>query len=259
MVLRKMRWLAAAVVAITAMVGSPSRSRADTQILIQELNGSTVVSSQITTGTTASFATPNFTNIQVTTNSGSGAIGSLTTNVAANLAGSFDPTHTLQVIVTSDSFTNPFPGQPANVTNTAGASTAIQGGTNTISGSTQILSLPLTNSTTQTGVVASGTVIAGPTTNSTASFNLGSGSTSGAVTTTSNPALPDTYAIQQTINVRATPDSDGSIASGSSAGGTVGSTLVTNAAPVPAPAGLVLALAAIPAFGLRRYLRRRAA
>lgn len=259
MFLRKMRWLCAAIVALAASLATPAISKADTQVLIQELDGSGNPIGgqlQITTGTSASFATTNFTNIQVTTNSGSGAIGSLTTNVSANLAASLDPTHTLQVIVTNDGFINPFPGEPASITNTAGASSAIVGGTNTITNATQILSVPLTDSTTQTAVVASGTVIAGPT--AAASDTRPGGGSSNETTTTSS-SLPANYAIQQTIVVRATPNQGGSIASGSTVGGTAGSTVLTSAAPVPAPAGLVLALAAIPALGLRRILRRKTA
>jgi len=259
MFLRKMRWLCAALVATVATVATPALSKADTQILIQELDGggSPVGGQlQITTGTSASFATTNFTNIQVTTNSGSGAIGSLTTNVSANLSSTLDPSHTLQVVVTNDGYINPFPGQPAAITNTAGASSAIGGGTNTITGTTELMSVPLTNPTTQTSTVASGTVIAGPTA---AAADTRPGGGSSNETTTSSSSLPDNYAIQQTITVRATPNAGGSIATGSTVGGTMGSTVFTAAAPVPAPAGLVLALTAIPALGLRRVLRRKTA
>ncbi|MFO0804598.1 MAG: hypothetical protein U0791_15930 [Gemmataceae bacterium] len=259
MFLRKMRWLCAAIVATIATVASPAVSKADTQILIQELDGSgnpVGGQLQITTGTSATFATTNFTNISVTTSFGSGAIGSLTSSVSAGLSGSFDPTHTLQVIVTNDGFTNPFPGEPATIANTVGASSAIVGGTNNITGTTQILAVPLTDATTQTAVVASGSVIAGPT--SAASDTRPGGGSSNETGTTS-ASLPGNYAIQQTIIVRATPNSGGSIASGSTVGGTAGSTVLTSAAPVPAPAGLVLALAAVPALGLRRILRRKTA
>lgn len=262
MFLRKMRWLCAALVATLATAATPALSKADSQILIQELDGSgNVVSGQsqiflgLSTPSSPTFSTTNFGTIQVTTNPGFGLIGSLTTNVSANLSETFDPTHSLRIIVTNDGYTNPFPGEPALVTNTAGSSTGIVGGTNVISGNTSILSLPLSPSAAQTGVVAGGTVIAGPTADSTASFNTSSGSSSTGTTFTSNPALPGTYAIQQTIIVRA--DTTSGILSGSTVGGTMGSTVLTNAAPVPAPAGLVLALAAIPAFGLRRVLRRK--
>jgi len=262
MFLRKMRWLCAAIVATVAAVATPARSMADSQILIQELDGGgnpVGGQIQISTGTSANFATTNFTNIQVTANPGFGAIGSLTTNVSANLASTLDPSHSLQVIVTVDGFTNPFPGQPALVSNTAGSSTGIVGGTNTITGNSQILAVPLSPGTSQTGALASGASLAGPTANSSATYNILTGPTTSGSTTATNPALPDAYAVQQTIIVRATPDVGGEIRTGSTVGGTVGSTIVTNAAPVPAPAGLVLALTAIPALGLRRFLRRKTA
>lgn len=256
MFLRKMRWLCAAIVATVAAVASPAQSKADTQILIQELDGSgnpVGGQLQITSGTTASFSTTNFTNIQVSTTSGSGAIGSLTTSVSAGLSANLDPTHSLQVIVTNDGYLNPFPTQPATIANTAGASSGIIGGTNTITGTTQLFSVPLTDSASQTATVASGPVIAGPTTAASDTRPGGGGSSE---TGTTAASLPELYAIQQTIIVRATPTSG--ILSGSTVGGTVGSTVLTNAAPVPAPAGLVLALAAVPALGLRRVLRRKA-
>jgi hypothetical protein len=243
MILRQMRWLCAVIVAAIAMVSSPARSAADTIIQITELGtGET----QTFNGTTADFSTTNFLNIQVTVNPSAAntAIGSLTTNVAANLASNFDPSSSLQVIVTTTNFGNPNDLRPASITNTAGASTGIVGGTNQISGVTEILS--------------GGSVIAGPTAASASSFNVNSGGSPGTTTLAAYPALPSTYDIRQTIIVRATPDDSG-IASGSTAGGTVGSTVFTSPAPVPAPAGLVLALTAIPVLGLRRVLRRKSA
>jgi len=73
-------------------------------------------------------------------------------------------------------------------------------------------------------------------------------------------SLPQDYQIQQTITVRLTANGtdvpanqafSGSVASGTAP--PVGPTAV------PAPGGLLLALAAIPALGLRRVLRKRAA
>jgi hypothetical protein len=257
MVLRKMRWLCAAIVASLATVASPAVSKADTQILIQELDGSgnpVGGQLQITTGTSATFATTNFANISVSTTSGSGAIGSLTTSVSAGLSSTFNPEHTLKVVVTNDGFINPFPGEPAAITNTAGASSGIIGGVNIIAGTTQLLDVHLTNAANQAAILASGNVIAGPTGVAADTRPGGGGTTE---THTSSTSLPSNYAIQQTIIVRATPTFG--ILTGSTVGGTVGSTVLTNAAPVPAPAGLVLALAAVPALGLRRMLRRKTA
>src|SRR6185312_17389805 len=160
MVLRKVGCLTACLIAAIVTLAVPGRTLAESQILIQELDGSgnaVAGQLQITTGTSATFSTTNFTGISVVTSSGSGAIGSLTTSVSSGLASSLDSTHTLQVIVTNDGFINPFPGQPGQISNSAGASSAIVGGTNTITGVTQLLGLPLTIPVTQTGSVASGT------------------------------------------------------------------------------------------------------
>ncbi len=255
MFLRKMRWLCTAILAAAATLGAPSRSMADTQILIQELDGGgNPVSGQYFTGTSASFSTANFQNIQVTTTPNTGAISSLNTSVTAALSSSLDPTHSLQVIVTSDGFINPFPGQPAAINNNVGASSGIVGGTNSITGTTQLLNVPLTTPANQTGSLATGTAIIPPTAQAT-DIRPGSSSTTSTSANASN--LPANFSIQQSIVVRATPNSGGAIATGSTVGGTVGSTVLTNAAPVPAPAGLLLALAAIPVFGLRRALRRK--
>jgi len=237
-----MRWLCASVLAAIALFAAPSRSLAGTQILIQELDGGgNPVSGQTSTGTSASFATANFLSIQVTTTPNSAAISSLNTSVTSALAASFDPTHSLQVVVTSDGFVNPFPGQPGTIDNNAGASSGIVGGTNIITGQTTLLDAP------------GGNVLLGPTAIAT-DTRPSSGTTND--TTANAASLPANFAIQQVIVVRAT-NSTG-IQSGSTVGGTVGSTVLTNAAAVPAPAGLILALAAIPALGLRRALRRSA-
>jgi hypothetical protein len=259
-----MRLFSAGILTAATLLGSPAASRADTQILIQELDGlGNPISgaSQIFTGTTASFTTPDFLNIQVGTTPNSGAIGSLNTTVTAALSATLNPANTLQVIVTSDGslnsngFVNPFPGQLAKIDNNVGASSGIVGGTNQITGTTQILNVPLSPAANQIGQVAGGTSIVGPSAVATATSPV-SGTISDTQLTASS--LPTNFAIQQTITVRATPDSGGAIATGSTVGGTVGSTVLTNAAPVPAPAGLLLALSAVPVVGIRRILRKKA-
>ncbi|HEY2910789.1 MAG TPA: hypothetical protein VGI99_11110 [Gemmataceae bacterium] len=258
MVLRTMRLFSAGILTAAAVLGSPAASRADTQILIQELDGlGNPISgaSQIFTGTTASFTTPDFTNIQVGTTPNSGAIGSLNTTVTAALASNLNTANTLQVIVTSDGFVNPFPGQPAKIDNNVGASSGIVGGTNQITGTTQVFGVPLSPPANQIGQIAGGPSIVGP-----SAVAIATSPVSGTVSDTqlTSTSLPTNFAIQQTITVRATPDVGGAIATGSTVGGTVGSTVVTNASPVPAPAGLLLALSAIPVVGIRRILRKKA-
>lgn len=258
MVLRKLRWLCTSLLAAAALLAAPADSRAGTQILIQELDGSgnAIGSSMIFSGTTASFSTADFVNGQVIVTPNSGAISSLNTSVSAALSSSFNPNTSLEVIVTSDGFVNPFPDQPAKLDNNVGASSGIVGGTNIITGTTQLLNVPLSPDTTQTSLLAAGTSIVGPTAIATAT--IPSSGTNNDTTATAS-SLPTNFAIQQTITVRATPDAGGSIASGSTVGGTAGSTVLTNAAPVPAPAGVLLALSALPAIGLRRFLRKNAA
>jgi len=78
-------------------------------------------------------------------------------------------------------------------------------------------------------------------------------------TTSSVSSFPNYFAIQQEVDVRAVNVGSSGVASGSTLGGSASSLVTTTAAPVPAPGGLLLALAAVPAFGLRRVLRKRAA
>ena len=71
------------------------------------------------------------------------------------------------------------------------------------------------------------------------------------------PVVPGAFAIQQTITVTANVTTG--IQSGSTFGGSASSTVFTSAAPVPAPAGLVLALVGLPILGYRRIFRKNAA
>jgi len=258
MVLRKMRWLSAAVLAAVALLSAPSRSAADTLVLIQELDSSSHVvagtSATFTLATLPSSSNPysptggSFAGISVSVTSTSGVssdINSLTTQVAAKPSGSFDSGHQLQVVVTDDGFLNSHAGGTATVDNNAGASSGISGGVNNISGTTAIQSGTL--ATTLTGL---GT--------SPAATDVRPGTSSTNDTTANITNLPGLFAITQTITIRAAENSPGSVSANSTFGGTLSTTLVSSAAAVPAPAGLVLALAAVPALGFRRFLRRKA-
>jgi hypothetical protein len=257
MVLRKLRWLTAGLLAAATLLAAPSRSDAGTQILIEEIDsgGAVFGTTQIVSGTSATFSTANFLNISVTATANTGAISSLTTTVSAAPAASFDTSHQLRVIVTDDGFVNPFPGQPALVENNAAASSGIGGGQNILTNQTQLLNVPLSPGTGQTASPASGTPLGDETQPAIDIRPLGLVSP----TTTSNVSnMPAQFAIQQTILVRAA--TAGTIASGSTLGGSASSIVSTNApAAVPAPAGLVLALAAVPVLGLRRAFRRKSA
>jgi hypothetical protein len=258
MVLRNLRWLSAGVLAAAAMLAAPSRSAAETLVLIQELDAS----NNVVAGTSATFnlatlptsSNPyspvggSFAGISVSVTSTSGVlsdVNSLTTQVAAKPSGSFDSGHQLQVVVTDDGFLNSNAGGSATVDNNAGASSGISGGVNNISGTTAVLSGTLATTLTGLGTTA-------------AANDVRPGSSSTNDSTTSIVNLPGQYAITQTITVRAVENSPGSISANSTFGGTLSTTMTTAPAAVPAPAGLVLALAAVPVLGLRRLLRRKA-
>lgn len=258
MFLRKFRWVPAALLAVVAVMAGPARSEAGTQILIQELDGSGVPvagTTQYFSGTTALYNTPNFQNIDVGATPNSGAINSLTTTVRATPAASFDATHQLRVIVTSDGFTNPFPGGSGDVENNAAASSGIGGGQNILSNTTQLLNVPLSPDTAQTGALATGAPLGAPTD---AAIDTRPGGGVSPTTTSTVNNFPAEFAIQQTIVVRANPTDAGGIQTGSTLGGSA-SSIVRSSAPVPAPAGIFLALAALPVLGLRHLARRRAA
>jgi hypothetical protein len=257
MFLRKTRWIPACVLAVIACIAAPSRSYADTQIIIQEVDSS----GNPIAGTTQIFASstnvvtslPNFAAITVTANSNSGAVSSLTSTVTAQpIASGFDPTIGLQVIVTSDGFTTPNTGGTGVVSNNAAASSGISGASNMLTSNTQLLTDPLTTPVSSTSSMATGSdlgIATGP-----ASDTRPSTATSPTSYSTIT-GIPGTFAIQQVINVMAVDVSGSGIASGSTLGGSASSLVVTTAAP--APAGLLLGLAAFPVLGLRRVLRRK--
>lgn len=226
----------------------PSWSRADTQILVQEVDshgnviaGTTQIFAHSTNITTTTL--PNFSTVTITANPSSGAVSSLTTNVNATPTSTgFDSSIGLQVIVTSTGFTTPNAGGLANVTNNASASSAIAGGQNMLTSNTQLLNDP------------SGTTLGSAT--GAASDIRPSGGIS-PTTSTAIANFPGTFAIQQTITENVINVSSGGIASGSTLGGSASSLVATQ--PVPAPGGLALALVGLPLIGLRRWLKKQAA
>lgn len=257
MLLRKMRWLTAALLAAAALVASPARSQAGIQILIQE----TDTTGTINYGAAQYFggpsvlgaATSSFASISITVNTSSGvasAINSLTTTVNTKPSAAFDPTRVLRVWVTDDGFLNTFAGSTALVENNAAASAAVAGGTNTLTNISELLGGALTQP--PTGPLT-GSSLGSPTAIA-ADTRPGGGI---SPTTTSNIAsLPGAFAIQQTITVRATPTSSNGIDPQSTLGGSASTLVLTDAPVVPAPAGIVLALIGLPILGARRILRR---
>jgi len=158
--------------------------------------------------------------------------------------------HFLQVIVNDDGFLNSNVGGVGTVTDDAGTSAGIRGGTNTAQVVTQL--------TTGT--------LPGPLSNLGDSTTGSSNTTPGGIKVNSPPvsiaSLPDQFGVEQTILIIAHADvtSEG-IASNSTLGGTLSSVITAAKAPdvVPAPAGIALALVGLPLLGLRRVLRKKPA
>jgi hypothetical protein len=253
MFLRHIRWMGVAVAAVAVICSSPSRSRADIQVLIEELNGSTVVNSQISSGVpTATGVTFSFTGTQFAGNvsvSQNFSAGSLSATLTPSFNGTFTPSSsgtndTLRIIATDDVFTSN--GQSGQLQNQASSSGGLFGATEEVSTSSQILNAPLSVPASSTSALASGTVAAGPTATATADSSSNSNQT-----TLSVSGLPANYALQQTINVSFSQT--GSTPVTFSAGG--GADIVPNAA-VPAPGGLALALVGLPLLAARRLLRK---
>lgn len=248
------RLLAVAV----AVLAAPSLARADVQILVEELNAAgTVLASQFTTGTvpaTGGVVMYNFTNGQAFGGGGTvtvvGSNNSFNPSFSGFLTGTASPTdRTLRITVTNDAF-SVGPGFTGTLLNDSGATSAgLTNGSTTVTTFSRVYNpaggVPA-SSTTQ---LATGTTLAGPTDPSTTS-----GNGSGPRTTASVASLPTPFAIQQTLLI--TINSVNGVASGSF--GATGGAQVA-ATPIPAPAGVVLALAALPLLGLRRRLARAAA
>ena len=274
MFLSKLRYLAAGVLAVAATVGAPGQSRADTQVLVAEVqvdgSGNVVMSGgnpvliggyQAYTG--SPLATKDFANIQVnSTRSGTGAAptASLTTTVTANpngTGGTLTGNYGLQVIYKDYTFLNSNSGGMGFVTNNAGVSGGLLSpGTNTASVTTQVFSTAPFPPSSAFSPFA--TNYGAPTGTATATIDQNNVTTLGPpVATTSAGNLPAWYGIQQTIYIIS--QSQAGQSDSSSLGGTLSSTVVTAPPPsaVPAPAGIVLALAAVPVLGLRRVIRRK--
>lgn len=243
MVLRNLRWLVAGVAAVIGLCASPARSSADVTILVEELNGSSVVASQSTTIASASVlptnVTPTFTgqfftgSAVVSTNSGSSSlVASLVPSFNGQLTSSFDVTqnHTLRITVTDTSFIPQGPAGSLKVE--VSGSTGFANGTQSIDEKTRIFD-PATNQTI--------TLI----------DSLQSADGTKQTNTSNVSGLPSPYAIQQTLTL----SYSGDIPANATFGATGGASITTNA--VPAPSGLLLGLIALPLVGLRRALRNR--
>lgn len=262
MFLRKLQWLGACLLALGATVVAPSTSRADISITVFEVDsvGAHVGGALGTFNSLPgqnSFAiagvNTNVFNINLfgSTLFSNGAFGSLSSSFTLTISDTFNQAsgHGLQFVVNATGAANNFPGQPGAFTNNAGASSAIAGtgGLNNIAGVNQVSA-----STTVQGVTTADSV-----------DKRGDGSVNfpPAQTTNGNVAnLPNPYSIIQTITVYALPvNGAAQIAKGANFAGNASSTVTANAAPVPGPGGLALALIALPVLGLRRALRKKSA
>lgn len=238
MVLRNLRWMTAALVALAVIALAPARSNAEITILVQELDsGGNVLATQ-TTPLGGSGST-NFDGIyfsgQVTlsTNSGfSSSTASLTPSFSGVLTSDFDVTqgHQLRITVTDTNFV-PHGGPNGTL------KVETQGTTGFASGS---LSIKET------------TTVYDPNTNATIALISDLVSPDGDKVTASTgvSGLTNPFAIQQTITV----SFQGDIPANATFGASGGSSMTSQ--PVPAPGGLILALIGLPLLGIRRALRK---
>jgi len=285
MFLRNLRWAAAGLLAASAVLAAPARSDAAVQVLIEQylLSNNTVVgptviltqngSGFLTFSTSSSSAwtgdlTRQF-DVQVNTFSNSASAttaASFNNQVNVSTTSNFDGTRGLRLVLTDDGFQAPAGTATAFVQNTAGASNALgtDGNGNNLAvvtgqNTTQLLTTPLTTPAASTSNQATGTTVAGSVTPQATHSNPGSSGANASTSTLTTEGF-DTYAIQQIIKVAAVPTSDRRIGPDQAFGGTFGSAinLNPNVNPVPAPAGLLLALTALPVLGLRRRMRAKA-
>lgn len=249
MVLRKLRWLTAGVLAAVALLAAPAKSDAAVSILVQEIDsaGNPIpgTSTLFNSASVAGYSTTNFAQITVGTSSNSSLSvpnASLSTGFSflnsSIVAGSLPAGIGLQIIVT-DTFTRAPGGDPALVNSSIGAANGSTGFIGDITVSSQTAILDSTGTTTLA-------------TTPTASATSPSGTATGPQFANVS-SLPATFEVQQTITIRVTGDGQ-NVPVGQAYSGAVASATVA----VPAPAGLVLALAAVPMLGLRRVLRRKA-
>jgi len=250
MFLRKIRWLSAALLAAVALVASPGQSQAAVEVLIQEIGPG---------GTTTLFSNTVLANGQVSVSSGSfTAINLQFANAASNLASSFSTSYTITPS-TSLNVANA-PQLSIKVQDTGAAGTGITGVlganatlTNNVSATSGILTSDGLGTQTLadiTSVVdfADNSAIGTSPTNS--AVSPGSASSSTGVSN-----LSAKYSLIQsfTINLNGTGTAEATTLTGG-----VSSTLQISQA-VPAPPAALLAALALPIFGMRRVLRRKAA
>jgi hypothetical protein len=251
MFLRNVRWVSAALLAAAAMLAAPGTARADIVVLIEEIDagGNAIAgTSQTFSGSFVSgYSTTNFTQIQVGVSSNSQfstPTASISTGFSYLNSTAVSPESSgigLRIVV-SDTFARPIGSEPSTVNTTVGASNGSTGlvGLNTISNQTTVLD----SGNAVIGTTAAATVVSP------------SGTASGPQSTLIS-SLPSQFQIQQEIILRVTSDGNNTVPAGQTYGGTAASSTQPLNNPVPAPAGVVLALTGLPLIGLFPLIRRR--
>jgi hypothetical protein len=243
MVLRKPRWLAAALLAAVAVVASPGVSTAGTVILVEETGGGSFSQSYTLATLPTSFNTPSFNNVQITITSSSSAgvqaDHSISTTLNAQAGAGFAAGAGLKITVTDDGFQNANPNSPGffvgNVSTTAAFANTSNEGTATLTGTGATTLGPVTANATPVSAGSAPFVDPAP-----------------VAPNVSN--IPGTFSVQQILNFRVASIT----AQSASFTAGISNSVVTSTAAVPAPPAILLALAAVPAIGLRRALKRKA-
>jgi hypothetical protein len=256
--LHSYRWLAAGVLAAVALAAFPARSEAGVTILVEEIDASGHVlpgalnSHLFNSPAAINVSTSDFGQITVGAASNAGttsATSSISTSVSfLNTTGisSGDLNGLSLRITVTDTFDRPPGGAPGSINSSIGAANGSAGftGSLAVSNQTDVLSTGGTSLTTGSTPPVASTVSPSGVSSGPQFLNLGS--------------LPQDFQIQQVITIKLTSaGTDVPANQAFSASVASGTTPPVNA-PVPAPGGLVLALAALPALGLRRVLRRKA-
>jgi len=254
------RRVAAGLLAAAAAAGLPARSEAGVTILVEEIDASGKVlpgpinSQTFNAATATGITTSSFGQLNVIASSNAGtasATSSISTGVtflnttgisASDLSGLG-----LRITVT-DTFSRAPGGSPASINSSIGAANGSAGFTGSLGVTNQTDAL----NTGGTSLPPSGSP---PPVASTVSP---SGPSSGPQFL-DIASLPQDFQIQQTITIRVTGNGTDVPANQAFSVSVASGTAPPVNNPVPAPGGLVLAAAALPALGLRRLLRKRAA
>jgi hypothetical protein len=265
MFLRQLRWVAACLAAVVVACVAPAESKADIQILVQELEGTTVVGSSSfavgnPSGTNTFFQNFNYSTTgghftltgSSATNSHQNILNaSLSTSFTAGFTNDFNAAqgHTLRITVTDDGYGGI--GQPAILANSAGAAVGFSGGTLRVESFSRIFDPtdPSAIPASSTTMLANGPTIGDPT--PVAVDTLPAGDPNLRITGANISGLPSSYAIQQVISISVAQT--GTIDPNSTFTGSAGARVNS----IPTPSALALALIGLPLLGLRRIVLRK--